>query len=363
MHLSILLAALVLVRAASYWLDRYSLTTKDSRLHHRHRPTPTRTPCCRPRRSSPSPRSCARCCSSRSIWTRSWRLPVVGVALLVVASVVGRAASTRRSCRASRSSPREKSLEAPYIERNIKATRAAYGLDRRRDRPPTRRRTDRDAGPAAQRRRRRSPASGSSTPSSCRPTFKQLQAVKSYYAVPRRPRRRPLHDRRQGARHRDRRPRARPQRRARQPAQLAQRPHGLHPRLRRRRGLRQPARRRRPAGLLSSRTSRRSARCGTFEPRIYFGEQSPDYSIVGGPAGSPQREFDYPDSSAAGQKNNTYTGKGGVAHRQLVRAQGRPTRIKYRELNFMLSDAVNGDSPGCSTTARRASGCSGSRRG
>ena len=39
------------------------------------------------------------------------------------------AASTRRSCRASRSSPSEKTLEAPYIERNIKATRAAYGLD------------------------------------------------------------------------------------------------------------------------------------------------------------------------------------------------------------------------------------------
>ena len=31
-HLSLLLAVLVLVRAASYWLDRYSLTTKDSRL-------------------------------------------------------------------------------------------------------------------------------------------------------------------------------------------------------------------------------------------------------------------------------------------------------------------------------------------
>ena len=31
-HLSLLLAALVLVRAASYWLDRYALTTEDSRL-------------------------------------------------------------------------------------------------------------------------------------------------------------------------------------------------------------------------------------------------------------------------------------------------------------------------------------------
>ena len=81
---------------------------------------------------------------------------------------------------------------------------------------------------------------------------------------------------------------------------------------------------------------------GEFEPRIYFGEQSPDYSIVGAPAGASPREFDFPDASPAGQANTTYTGDGGVPIGSL------PVKvayaIKYREMNFLLSDAVNRDS-------------------
>ena len=50
---------------------------------------------------------------------------------------------------------------------------------------------------------------------------------------------------------------------------------------------------------------------GDFEPRVYFGENSPEYSIIGGSKDSEPVEFDYPDdSSASGQKNVTYTGTG-----------------------------------------------------
>ena len=39
------------------------------------------------------------------------------------------------------------------------------------------------------------------------------------------------------------------------------------------------------------------------------GEHRPQYSIVGGPAGSTPQELDFPDdTSATGQANNTYTG-------------------------------------------------------
>jgi uncharacterized membrane protein (UPF0182 family) len=81
----------------------------------------------------------------------------------------------------------------------------------------------------------------------------------------------------------------------------------------------------------------------TFEPRVYFGEQSPPYSVVGAPPGAQAREFDYPDdASPSGQKTTTYAGDGGVAigggARRLAYA------IKYRELKFLLSDAVNGSS-------------------
>ncbi|MDO8108311.1 UPF0182 family protein [Isoptericola sp. b441] len=45
---------------------------------------------------------------------------------------------------------------------------------------------------------------------------------------------------------------------------------------------------------------------GKYEPRIYFGENLPDYSIVGAPAGTSPWELDYPDDSAGGQVNTTF---------------------------------------------------------
>ena len=83
-------------------------------------------------------------------------------------------------------------------------------------------------------------------------------------------------------------------------------------------------RRRRASRSSSSRTSRRRAPSAPFEPRIYFGENSPDYSIVGGPAGGPQRELDYPDSSAAGQAEHHLRRQGRrAASGSLVRKAGR----------------------------------------
>jgi uncharacterized membrane protein (UPF0182 family) len=82
---------------------------------------------------------------------------------------------------------------------------------------------------------------------------------------------------------------------------------------------------------------------GNYQPRVYFGEQSPDYSIVGAPSGAAPRELDFPDDkSPTGQQNNTYNGSGGVAigstFNRLLYA------IKFREQNILLSDAVNADS-------------------
>jgi uncharacterized protein len=50
------------------------------------------------------------------------------------------------------------------------------------------------------------------------------------------------------------------------------------------------------------------------EPRIYFGQNSPSYSIVGQPPGSTKHlEFDYPSSSGSSQgARTTYDGDGGV---------------------------------------------------
>jgi uncharacterized membrane protein (UPF0182 family) len=82
---------------------------------------------------------------------------------------------------------------------------------------------------------------------------------------------------------------------------------------------------------------------GEFQPRIYFGENVPDYSIIGGAEGGDPVELDYPDdNSENGQKNYTYTGKGGVPMGSLF------TRllfaIKYQEQRIVLSNLINSDS-------------------
>ena len=51
---------------------------------------------------------------------------------------------------------------------------------------------------------------------------------------------------------------------------------------------------------------------GEYEPRVYFSQSAPDYSIVGGPEGTPDQELDYPDDNApGGQVSTTFKGNGG----------------------------------------------------
>jgi hypothetical protein len=79
------------------------------------------------------------------------------------------------------------------------------------------------------------------------------------------------------------------------------------------------------------------------QPRIYFGEQSTEYAIVGQVDENKKTEFDRPqpnDNNA--EERYTYEGAGGVEigsfFRRLVFA------IKNTESNFLLSDAVNDNS-------------------
>jgi uncharacterized membrane protein (UPF0182 family) len=74
------------------------------------------------------------------------------------------------------------------------------------------------------------------------------------------------------------------------------------------------------------------------QPRVYFGEQETSYAIVD----THQLELDYPNSSASGQANTTYTGAGGVP---VGSALSRVLyAIKFRELNILLSGAIDGNS-------------------
>ncbi|MGC0273110.1 UPF0182 family protein [Pseudactinotalea sp. Z1739] len=82
---------------------------------------------------------------------------------------------------------------------------------------------------------------------------------------------------------------------------------------------------------------------GDYEPRIYFSENSPDYSIVGAPEGADPWELDYPDDDAeGGQVNNTYEGDGGPGignvWRQLLYA------ARFGSEQIIFSDRVNSES-------------------
>ena len=79
------------------------------------------------------------------------------------------------------------------------------------------------------------------------------------------------------------------------------------------------------------------------QPRVYFGELSPPYSIVGAPKGTPAVELDYPDdANPTGQATNTYEGKGGVPMGSLFGKLLFAT--KFQDSNILLSDLVNQDS-------------------
>ncbi|NHN56470.1 UPF0182 family protein [Calidifontibacter sp. DB0510] len=124
-QLSVTGAILVLVRGAAWWLQRYELTTKDGSLitgidyTAAHAEIPTKAVMA----------LAAVVCAGlflATLWSRTWRLPIVGVASLVVCSIV--LGAIYPAVVQGRARGAEERYEAPYVARNITATRAAYGL-------------------------------------------------------------------------------------------------------------------------------------------------------------------------------------------------------------------------------------------
>ncbi|GAA1152777.1 UPF0182 family protein [Ornithinicoccus hortensis] len=337
-HLSVLIGVLILVRAVAYWLERYDLVTAE---HARmtgmtytdvHAVLPTRGVLA----------IAALLCAVlfiATIWSKSWRLPIIGlVGLVVVAVLVGGVyPSLIQSLRVR---PSEAQMEEPYIQRNIDATLAAYGLEdaeiidyqAETEATPGQLRNDADTIPGIR----------LVDPSIVSPTFRQLQGVRNYYQFP---------DTLDVDRYEVDGETA--------DTVVAVRELNLD-------GVSEGQRNwvndhtvyTHGFGLVAAYGNQRSADgepifyqrnippvgpLGDFEPRIYFGEYSPNYSIVGAAEGATPRELDYPDSgSESGETRNTYQGNGGVAigsfPRQLAYA------LKYRQMEILLSDSVTGDS-------------------
>ena len=125
-HLSVLLAVIALVRAANYWLARYELTTSDRGAVDGATYTDVKA-------QLPATNLLilisllAVILLVVNIRRRGWVLPTLAVGLWAfVAVVVG--SIYPAVIQNFRVEPAESEKEAPYIERNIFATREAYGL-------------------------------------------------------------------------------------------------------------------------------------------------------------------------------------------------------------------------------------------
>ncbi|MFV0633463.1 UPF0182 family protein [Demequina sp.] len=82
---------------------------------------------------------------------------------------------------------------------------------------------------------------------------------------------------------------------------------------------------------------------GDYEPRIYFGQTLPDYSIVGAPEGTEPWELDYPDDdSPNGQVNTTYQGEGGPSIGSFM--EKLLYAVKFGEEQILFSDRVTTES-------------------
>ncbi|MEY3218423.1 MAG: hypothetical protein RLY96_886, partial [Actinomycetota bacterium] len=179
-QLSVLLGLVVLLKAVAYWFDRYALALKESRLITGL--TYTDVNAVLPAKAILT--GIAIVCSLlffANIVRRSWVLPAAGTALLVVSSVLI-AGLYPGAIQQFQVKPSESSKEAPFIQRNIDATRAAYGIDdvtvkdyQATDSTNTGQLAD-DAATIANIRLM--------DPNVLSATFRQLQQIRPYYSFP-----------------------------------------------------------------------------------------------------------------------------------------------------------------------------------
>ena len=335
-QLSVLLGILVLIKAVAYWFDRYALELKEGRLITGLSYTDVNAVLPAKAILAGISLICALLFFANII-RRSWVLPAAGLSLLVISSLLI-SGIYPAAIQQFQVKPSESSKEAPFIQRNIEATRAAYGLSdvTVADYEAT---IETSAGQL-----KNDEATISNIrlldPSVVPSTFRQLQQIKPYYNFA---------DSLDVDRYtidgvkRDSVVAVRELNIEGNPARNWINDHLVYTH---------------GFGFVSALGNTidtdgkptfsvgnipPTSGLGEFQPRIYFGENVPDYSIIGGAKTSKPTELDYPDdNSANGQKNYTYTGKGGVPMGSLF------TRllfaIKYQEQRIVLSNLINSDS-------------------
>jgi uncharacterized protein len=342
-HLSVLIGLFVLLKAVAYWLDRYELLISDGDLFTGaqyadvNAVLPAKTILI----------FIALICAVLffvNVWRRNWMLPGISLGLLVLSAIL-LGGVWPFLVQQFQVNPSEASRERPYLQENIDATRDAYGVAAVETESYAAT-IQTEAGQLAD-FAASIPGIRLIDPNIVSPTFTQQQQVRGFYAFPRTldvDRYAIGDDTRDiviAAREID----------------IDNLPSGQQNWINRHTtythgfgvvaaygNTRLPSGAPRwaeedipPRGDLTD-------ELGEYEPRIYFGENSPDYSIVGAPSGTDPVEFDIPlgGSEDGGDRRNTYTGNGGVAIGSFFQRLLYAT--KFQEANILLTDRINSES-------------------
>ncbi|HET9501238.1 MAG TPA: UPF0182 family protein [Marmoricola sp.] len=345
-QLSALFGVLVLLKGADYYLDRFDLTSQQGSLI-------TGMTYARDHAMLPSKNilmAIAVICAVlffANVIRRTWMLPSVGLVLFVISAVLlgflWPALVQRFQVK-----PDEPDKEAPYIAANIKATREAFDIADSKV-------SEYDAKTALSPEQLKQDAASLPgirllDPTVVTETFEQLQQVRGYYTVP-------------GVLDVDRYQidgRERDMVIAARELDLSGLPdeqknwNNLHTVYTHGYGIIAAYGNQRdpdgapvfaeenlpPTGKLSQLSP------GGYRGQIYYGENSPEYSLVGKAPNGKDIELDIPqgtDEEAGGQASrNTYDGKGGVEVGSLFRKL--LYAVKFNEPNFLLSSRIHGDS-------------------
>jgi uncharacterized protein len=351
-HLSILLGLFMLLKAVAYWMDRYGLAIADGSLFTGISYTDAHAVIPSKNILIVIALICAVLFFVNAI-RRSWLLPGIGLGLLVLSSILigGLWPAIMQSFQVK---PSEPDKEAPYIQNNIDATRDAFGLNGVKVNGYDAN-TDLSRGElttAAE----STPGTRLLDPTQVSPAFEQLQQVRGYYTMPATldVDRYQLNDTAAGAS---------VGATSEQDIVIAARELNID-------GLEESQRNwandhtvyTHGYGVVAARgnavgpegqpvwtvrdippvTADDSLQLD--EPRIYYGENSPAYSIVGQPAGAEPVEVDIPQGTSNEEATTsfTYDGDGGVPvggfFNQALYA------LKFGEPNIFLSGRVNEES-------------------
>ncbi|MFI8302062.1 UPF0182 family protein [Streptomyces sp. NPDC085927] len=305
-HLSVLLGIFVALKAVAYWLDRYGLAVKSSDFKATDNWTGLRYVDANAYLPAKTILFCiAVICALlffATLWRRTWQLPVIGFGLMVLSAILigGLYPAIVQKFQVQ---PNEQAKEAPYVEKNLKATRDAYGIDDAQvdEYPGTSQTKDKT--------KLRDQVSETASirimdPNIVSPTFQQLQQIRNYYAFP---------TNLDVDRYPD------PKTGAEQDTVIGLREINLNG-IPKRNWINDHFRYTHGYGAVAAKgTSSDDGRpvfteydlpskgdLGTYEQRVYYGERTTTYSIVGGP----QKEIDYSDDS--GEKTTSYKGDSGV---------------------------------------------------